>query len=116
MATANIESRIGSAWHLCREGNSADAVKKFKAITDETTDNADAFYGLGLAQRLEGESDAAIESFQKAMALSKEAHDTVFSQTEGQAAVVMETSEDARHMMLQRMITQRLVELGVEAD
>ncbi len=115
MATANIESRIGSAWHLCREGNNADAVKEFKAITDETTDNADAFYGLGLAQRAEGETDAAIESFQKALAIAKETHEAAFSHTEGQV-VVMETSEDARYMMLQRLISQRLVELGVEAD
>ncbi len=115
MSTVNIESRIGSAWHLCREGNNAAAVKEFKSIIDETADNADAFYGLGLAQRAEGETDAAIESFQKALAISKEAHEATFSHTEGQA-VVMETSEDARHMMLQRLISQRLVELGVEAD
>ena len=114
MSSVNIESLVSNAWRLHRDGNNAQAINEFKAILDETPGSIDAFYGLGLAQRAEGESDAAIESFQKAFVLAKEAHEAAFSKAEGQPEHLMETSEDARFMMLQRMISQRLDELGVE--
>ena len=119
MSTMHSEERIGEAWRLHRSGNNSAAIDMFEDILARTPKNLDALYGLGLARRADGDTDGAIEAFRSARSLAKEALTAVDT-----ASVVdghhgsndLDTYEDDRFLMLQRMINQRLDELDALED
>lgn len=112
----HTEERIGEAWRLHRNGDNVNAEKIFREILEKTPKHLDALYGLGLVRRAGGDSGGALEAFQSALQLAKDAFEAVDT-----ASVVdgnhhgtndLNTYEDDRFLMLQRMIQQRIDELG----
>lgn len=119
MSKETISTQIGKAWHSHREGRNAEAIAEFNRIIKEAPENVDAFYGLGLAQRTDGQNEAAIKSFQKAYSLAKEAIGKfgVGREEETENAednLLRRSGHDDRYAMLQRMIQQRLTELNAD--
>ncbi|GAB4508538.1 MAG: hypothetical protein OHK0046_01270 [Anaerolineae bacterium] len=117
MATGSgIEVQIGKAWGELREGNVEGAITGFDSALNTVPNNVDAHYGLGLAFRKAGRDADAIETFQKALELSKQMLEAIRSQIGGDDHHnSLATTDDDRYMMLGRMIRQRLAELGVKA-
>jgi len=116
MSTMHTEERVGEAWQMHRSGNNRGAIEIFQDILKMTPRNLDALYGLGLAQRAEDHIDEAIKSFQAALDLARDALNAVniTSDVDGHhGRNDLDTYEDDRFMMLQRMISQRLEELQV---
>ena len=116
MANMHTEERIGEAWKQHRMGNNDSAIDIFRDILSKRPGHLDALYGLGLAQRAKGDVDSAVESFNKAMQLAKEALNAVdkTSVVDGHSGTNdLDTYEDDRFLMLQRMISQRLEEREV---
>ncbi|MDX2160769.1 MAG: tetratricopeptide repeat protein [bacterium] len=93
----DIAAQLGRAWGNHRQGNNEAAISEFRAILAEVRDNADALYGLGLAQRAAGKTTDAAETFQRVLTIVLEALNN-------------HPGED-RYEMLERMIKQRLGEL-----
>ena len=118
MSTMPTEERIGQAWRLHRNHDYAAAIDMFDEVLRKTPNNIDALYGIGLAQQGKGNTASAIESFQKALDLattSLKAVD-VTSVVDGHHGTNdLDTYEDDRYLLLQRMISQRLAELGESA-
>ncbi len=118
MSNMHTEERIGEAWKQHRMGDNDSAMNIFKDILSKRPGHLDALYGLGLAQRANGDVDGAVESFNKAMQLAKEALSAVdkTSVVDGHTGSNDLTSyEDDRYLMLQTMISQRLEELEASA-
>lgn len=119
MATRATEERIGEAWRLHRKGDNRGAIQLFNEILSKTPNNVDAHYGIGLAQRAEGDEEGAIASFQRALELAQAALDAVkvTSVVDGHGGGNdLDTYEDDRYLMLSRMINQRLTELGAPTE
>lgn len=114
MVSMQTEERIGEAWRQHRMGNNPEAITIFREILSKRPDHLDAIYGLGLAQRTSGDVAGARESFNRALELTEEAlmaKDRT-SIIEGLASPQdLDSYQDDRFMMLQRMIGQRLEEL-----
>lgn len=111
---ASVE-RIGQAWRLHREGDDAGAIRMFQDIIAINPENVDALYGLGLAQKAKGDLDAAAVAFRQALDNTERALSAVktTSQAEGNLGDNdLETNFDDRYMMLTRMLTQRLLDVG----
>ena len=116
MSTTHTDERIGEAWRLHRSGNNRASIEIFEDVLAKNPKHLDALYGVGLARRAEGENDGAVQAFQKALELAKEAFDAVdvTSVVDGHhGSNDLGTYDDDRYLMLQRMIGQRLKELGV---
>ena len=112
-----VGSPIAEAWVLLRRDRPDEAAAAFDSIVQKESENVDAHYGKGLALRAAGKSDAAVEVFQKTLQLSRKLLADVRSQYGvSDMASSLETTEDDRYMMLDRMICQRLAELGVETE
>lgn len=113
MSTMHSEERIGEAWRQHRMNNNPAAIEIFQEILNSDPKDIDALYGLGLAQRANGENGAAIESFQQALKFAQEGLEEVVSTSEGfGSGNNLNTDQDDRFMMISRMLKQRLVELG----
>jgi len=116
MSTMHTEERIGEAWRLHRSGNNQGAIEMFEDVLAKTPKNLDALYGLGLARRANGNNKGAIEAFHAALERAQEglaAIDTASVVDGHHGTNDLDTYEDDRFLMLQRMINQRLAELGV---
>jgi tetratricopeptide (TPR) repeat protein len=112
-----VGSPIAEAWVLLRRDQLEEAIAAFDTIVQQDSDNVDAHYGKGLALRATGKSDEAVEVFQKTLQLSRKLLAEVRSQYGVSDNVSsLETTEDDRYMMMDRMICQRLAELGVETE
>ena len=111
MSTMHTEERIGEAWNQHRTNNNPAAIEIFQEILSSQPKNIDALYGLGLAQRANGENGAAVASFQQALKFAEEGLHENTSMLEG-AGNNLDTDQDDRFMMLIRMTKQRLAELG----
>lgn len=114
MANQNSNTeRVGQAWNHHREGRNDASIAEFEAILKQNPSDIDATYGLGLAQRVAGRKQAAIESFQRAYQLVEQAK-VVYqaTRTSAQNENNVKTPEDDRFQMLSRMVQQRLAELG----
>ena len=110
MSTQETDQRIGKAWRMHREGNNSGAIGMFQDAIQSDPESIDALYGLGLAQKASGDLSAAKEAFSSALehlqhssaaeaaALAQEHHS--------------ETNLGDRYIMLNRMLNQRLEELG----
>lgn len=115
MSTLKREERVGAAWRHHREGRNEEAIAQFREILKVTPENIDAHYGLGLALRANKDSQGAAIQFKKALELATNALEAVrtTSTTEGHVGGNdLESYEDDRYMMLQRMISQRVEELA----
>jgi tetratricopeptide (TPR) repeat protein len=117
MSKEGVAAQIGKAWGAHREGRQAEAISEFMRIVKEAPDSVDAYYGLGLAQRSDGQNEAAINSFKTAYDLAKEAQGKFgvtsdVAQTQREDNLLRNVGYDDRYMMLRRMIRQRLAELG----
>lgn len=110
MATMHTEERIGEAWKQHRTGNNSEAISIFNDIVSKNAGHLDAHYGLGLAQRANGDTEASKESFNKALELAKEK----LASLENASNNELEAYDGDRYLMLQKMIGQRLEELDVE--
>ncbi len=106
-----IETRIGYAWQLHREGRNVDSIREFQQILSTATENVDAHYGLGLALRADGQLEAAAETFEQALTLSKRRLEYARKRDPQEQDNESKTTEADRHMMLNRMISQRIEEL-----
>jgi tetratricopeptide (TPR) repeat protein len=114
-----VKSRIGSAWRAHRDGNHSQAISEFEAILHLEANNIDVHYGLGLAQKAAGQHAAAKSNFEQALILTDKAEQN----RRINAAAAGERNADGvewnnpdddssdHHMMLKRMIGQRLDEL-----
>lgn len=107
MALDEISGKIGSAWELHRKGDNAGAISAFQAVLRSDDTNVDAYYGLGLAQRANGDRAAAHESFARAKSLADQ---KLAELRAGSNANDLSTTKDDRYMMLGRMLQQRLDE------
>ena len=115
MTSLHFGEQIGAAWRSHREGDDNDAIRKFDSVIATSPDSVDAHYGLGLALKSAGDNDAAIAAFQKALQLTEQALSAVqtASLADGHhGGNDLETNFDDRYMMLTRMISQRLDDLG----
>ena len=114
MSTMHTEERIGEAWRLHRSGNNPAAIELFEEILAKTPKHLDALYGLGLARRANNNASGAREAFQMALQLTMEAlkaEDEIYAVDGHHGSNNLDTYDDDRFMMLQRMIKQRLAEL-----
>lgn len=118
MSGQNVGHQIANAWRLHREGDNASAVTEFKKITDSASKNIDAFYGLGLALRANGDIEGAAKAFQTSYELTTEALTSFrkVAEAEGTVGNNLTMTEDDRYMMLTRMVKQRLAEVGVTVN
>ena len=115
MSTLRNEERIGEAWHHHRMGENSEAVRKFQEILKNTPNNVDAYYGMGLAHKADGNLNAAKEAFEKAKELADNAYGAVrtTSDAEGHHGTNdLDITEDDRFMMLSRMLKQRIAEVS----
>lgn len=114
MSSANISAQIGKAWGYHHQGRNNDAIREFETILASAPGDVDALYGLGLAQKADGQNEAAIKSFRKALGLAKELVTAAppVAETRGQVEdTLVARGVNDRYMMLVRMIKQRLAEL-----
>ncbi len=115
---ASVE-RVGQAWRLHREGDNDGAIRIFDSVISANPDNVDALYGLGLAHKASGNLGAAADAFRQALEKTESALSAVktTSQTEGNLGDNdLETNFDDRYMMLTRMLSQRLEDVGATAS
>ena len=88
---------LGRAWALHRQGKNDASIKEFDALLQQSANNMDALYGRALAERNNGQIEAAKASFEKCLE---------------QVNIMLESAPDEdRWQMLQRMTTQRINEL-----
>ncbi|MFW5771762.1 MAG: hypothetical protein ACOCZH_00460 [Phototrophicaceae bacterium] len=110
-----IKAQIGEAWELHRKGQNELAIAKFDSILRIAADSVDANYGLGLAARAAGENERAIEHFKIAYKMIEDNLAQLRAEHEvGETESILFMTADDRYMMLMRMTSQRLAELGVE--
>ncbi len=110
MATQNnVSNLITQAWNHQREGRAAAAVTEFEKIVQQHPQDVDANYGLGLAQKAAGQTAAAINTFKQTLVIISESQKKEDAQRNTDEDYV-KTPEDDRLMMLQRMVSQRLIE------
>jgi tetratricopeptide (TPR) repeat protein len=107
MAVDELSRMIGDAWDLHRKGDNSAAIRAFEDVLARDEASVDAHYGLGLAKRGAGDSAAAREAFERALALAQQNLDELRA---GRSNNDLSTSKDDRYMMLQRMIQQRIAE------
>ncbi len=112
MSVDDLAAQVGTAWGHQRDGDPTTAIQEFEKILKQDSNNIDALYGLGLAQRAAGQKDAAIQSFQRSLDLVLE-YTTKREEEDAKSTSARRTpntSEDDRYMMLRRMLLQRIDE------
>jgi tetratricopeptide (TPR) repeat protein len=98
MENKDFAARIGSAWIAFRAGQFDAAANAFEAIAAEDSSSIDAQFGLGLVRRAQNNRGTAIAHFQQARTLI--------------ARALAENPGSDRYEILQRMVEQRLTEMG----
>lgn len=91
-------AQLGQAWGLLRQGSASAAADGFQQILKAAPDHLDALFGLGLAQKVGGQASSAQTNFEKCLELVRT----------GRKA---EPNND-RFLMLERIVQQRLKEIG----
>lgn len=112
MSQNNLSESVSRAWNHQREGHADTAVAEFQKLVQQNPRDIDANYGLALAQKKVGQTEAAIKTFKNTLELiaeSKKAYES--SRTRSDELDMIKTPEDDRFMMLNRMVQQRLAEL-----
>lgn len=111
---SNTADKINAAWRYQREGRTDAAIKEFQAVLAQNPDDIDANYGLGLSQRVAGNTADAVKLFEKTLEIVNRAKaDYDATRTTEQLESHIKTPDDDRLMMLTRMIKQRLEETRV---
>lgn len=108
MSSENLDSQVGQAWRLERDGNAKAAIDAFDKILAKDSNHIDANYGMGVALRRDGQNQKAATHFKKALEqveTAAAARHPVASETR-----IRNTPEDDRLMMLTRMLKQRIAE------
>jgi cytochrome c-type biogenesis protein CcmH/NrfG len=103
-----LDSQIGQAWRMERDGKSKEAIAAFNQVLAKNANHIDANYGMGMAQRRAGQFAEAATYFQKALEqveTASAARHPAVSETR-----IRNTPEDDRLMMLTRMLKQRIAE------
>jgi tetratricopeptide (TPR) repeat protein len=123
MTLQQISKLIGESWQLHRKKDHRTSANNFRQVLkeiesledgeDKSHHLVDAYYGLGLAERANGNKAEAIAAFQQAHQHSQTILNMFSSKQDTYNNLA--TEEDDRFMMLNTMIAQRLSELGVKA-
>jgi tetratricopeptide (TPR) repeat protein len=123
MTLQQISKLIGESWKLHRQQDHRTSANNFRQVLkeigaledgeDKSHHLVDAYYGLGLAERANGNKTEAIATFQQAHEHSQKILSMFSSKQDGYNNLA--TEEDDRFMMLTTMIGQRLSELGAKA-
>lgn len=108
MSQNSNDALIGRAWAAHRAGRNGDAIRDFEQAIKADSTSVDAYYGLGLAHRATQQYPAAAEAFNKALELSQQKLEEIRG---NRLENNLESKEDDRYMMLNRMLAQRLEEL-----
>jgi tetratricopeptide (TPR) repeat protein len=111
MSQNTNDALIGKAWGAHRAGNNTEAIRDFEQVLKADKENVDAYYGLGLAQRAQGQYAAAKTAFEKALQFAQQKKVALQGVKQENN---LETQEDDRYMMLIRMLNQRLEELSAK--
>ena len=115
MASMASVEKVGQAWRLHRDGDNDGAIRMFESLVAANPENVDALYGLGLAHKATGDNAAAASAFGQALGMTESALAAVktTSHTEGNLGDNdLGTNIDDRYMMLTRMLSQRLEDVG----
>jgi tetratricopeptide (TPR) repeat protein len=104
MSSSNVSAQIGKAWGFHREGRNNDAIREFETILASAPNEVDALYGLGLAQKADGQQEAAIKSFSKALGLAKDWCSGRLSGDARSGRGQLAARREHRYMMLVRML------------
>ena len=115
MSAMSSAEKIGQAWRLHRDGDNNGAIRIFDSIISANPENVDAQYGLGLAYKAMGNDSDAADAFRQALDNTERALAAIqtASHVEGHLGDNdLDTSFDDRYMMLTRMLTQRLEDVG----
>ncbi|MFN4115044.1 MAG: sulfotransferase [Inhella sp.] len=71
-----VEALMAQAVALQRQGRAAGAIEAWRALLAQRPDHADAWYELGYLLRSQGEFDAALQAYERALALGvRDAHE-----------------------------------------
>jgi tetratricopeptide (TPR) repeat protein len=65
----DVEGYMRRGWAFHTKGNQAEAEADFKQALALDADSVDAYYALGLTKKAQGQNEAALEYFHKAMNL-----------------------------------------------
>ncbi len=96
--SADIDALVGQAWSQHYHGKNAEAIQEFQRLVERWPDHIDANYGLALALKTAGEKQQAAELFKKTRARVE-------------TALTAQSDENARFVMLKRMIDQQLASM-----
>jgi tetratricopeptide (TPR) repeat protein len=131
-----LGERVGEAWRLHRYGDNRAALDIFEdlsrdvpadveenflddlakserdVIIAEWVNYIDALYGYGLATRTEGNEEKAVEIFREALSYTDKALTALGVRDVATGSNELDSFADDRFIMLRRMITQRMEELG----
>ena len=115
MASMASVEKVGQAWRLHRDGDNSGAISMFESLVAANPENVDALYGLGLAHKARGDNAAAADAFRQALDTTETALAAVktAAHTEGNLGDNdLGSNVDDRYMMLTRMLSQRLEDVG----
>ena len=96
--TSEADAQVGQAWSMHHQGKNEDALQLFREIVQRWPEHIDANYGLALTMKATGNVDEARNAFNRAKTLV-------------QAAETATSDNDARMLMLSRLIDQQLAML-----
>lgn len=119
MIDNNYDQAVGEAWALHRNNQFEEAIATFQTILNSDPNHIDANYGIALALRSNGKNAEAIQHLQTAQSSLRLALQNVRTRAEAEGQHIannLSTTLDDRYMMLLRMTSQRLGELGVIAE
>jgi predicted TPR repeat methyltransferase len=91
-------AQLGQAWGLLRQGSASAAADGFGQILKAAPEHLDALFGLGLSQKVAGQSSSAQSNFEKCLELVR-------------AGRKAEPNND-RFLMLERIVQQRIKEIS----
>jgi Flp pilus assembly protein TadD len=108
----DTQDQIHLAWREHRVNNNSAAIEIFQTVLKSQPKDLDALYGLGLAQRSNGDMSKAVVSFEKALGLAQDGLNAIDNTSILDGSNNLATDQDDRFLMLATMIKQRLAELG----
>ncbi len=65
-----VETHIDRGWEFHTKKQYDQAIEQFRMAIEMDGDAVDAYYGLGLACKAKGEKEAAIQAFERVIALA----------------------------------------------
>ncbi len=119
MTENKYEQEVGQAWALHRNAQFEEAIATFETILREDSENIDANYGIALSLRAIGRQTEAIQYLEAARQGLSVALQQVRARAEAEGQHIannLSTTLDDRYMMLLRMTSQRLAEMGVVVE